>query len=117
MTEAKNTNGALPPKNARVLIPCLVHPGMFRDEWIVVIDAADRNHPERRIEVQMFADVPEVTQLEGAPARGAPVKGWLRTTFAGTENGLALVVLPQVAPAVGEYLLIEPARVKQETAA
>src|SRR5260370_11995877 len=91
----------------RVLIPCRVLPGWLKDEWIILIDAIDRNTRTARIEVQMFADTTEVVDLEGTPTKKQPVKGWVRVSLAREEGDLSLVVLPQLGIPVGEYLLIE----------
>jgi hypothetical protein len=87
---------------------------MFRDEWLVFIDAVDPKNPGHTIEVQMFADARDVLRLEGTLARRQPVRGWLRVERAGEENGLALILLPQFAQPVGTYLLLKKELVEQE---
>src|SRR6266478_6084657 len=106
MAEGKNDNvkGHMYPRS---LIPCRVVPGMFRDEWLLLIDAVDPKDLEKKIEVQMFADKPLVVRLEGTPTRDQPAKGWLKVYQVGIANGLARVLLPQFAQPVGEYLLIQ----------
>jgi hypothetical protein len=96
----------------RSLIPCRVIPGMFRDEWLLLIDAVDPKDPEKKIEVQMFADKPLVVRLEGTPTRDQPARGWLKVYQVGIANGLARILLP-----VGEYLLIQKDLVEPEVAA
>lgn len=88
---------------------------MFRDEWLVVIDAVDPSHPGQTMPVQMFADVRDVLRLEGTPSRGHPVKGWVRVERAGLRNGNALILLPQFAQPSGEYLLIDKDLVESES--
>src|SRR5207249_8545766 len=88
---------------SRVFIPCRVMPGWFREEWIVLIDAADPKNSGKTIEVQMFADATDVIDLEGTPTKEHPVKGYVRVSLAGSENGFALILLPQFGIPVGEY--------------
>jgi hypothetical protein len=106
-----------PPTYPECLVPCRVEPGIFRDEWIVLIDAADPKDPGRTIPTEMFADKRLVVGVEDTPARRQPVKGWLRATQMGTEDGLALILLPQYAFPGGTYLMIDKSLVKPEGAA
>ncbi len=110
-------NSEAPVKlHVRALIPCRVEPGMFPNEWLVFIDAADPKNPGQTFEVQMFAADREVPRLEGTPTRGHPVNGWVRVSRAKIENGLALILLPQFAQPVGTYLLIDKDKVLEEEA-
>jgi hypothetical protein len=47
---ADTENGPGVATSPYFLIPCRVEPGMFRDEWLVFIDAVDPKNPERTIE-------------------------------------------------------------------
>jgi hypothetical protein len=115
MTELKNGNPTGGRSYPRSLIPCRVVPGMFRGEWLVLIDSVDPKSPEKPLEVQMFADERDVVRLDGTPTREQPARGWVRVYQAGMENGLALILLPQFAQPVGTYLLIDKERVEQES--
>jgi hypothetical protein len=117
MEESRNGSGDERRGRPRFLIPCRVAPGMFHDEWLVLIEAAEPGEPRRTIEVQMFADARDVVRLEGTPTRERPVKGWVRVERAGLRDGLALILLPQFAQPVGTYLLINKDLVEQEVAA
>lgn len=117
MTDDTNKNRKWFHSPSLVLIPCRVVPGLFKDEWIVLIDAVDPKDPAKTIEVQMFADADLVEGLEGTPARKQPVKGWVRASLASIRDGLALILLPQFGVPVGEYLLMNKDLVRREDAA
>jgi len=95
-------------------IPCRVEPGMFREEWLVVVDAADPKNPQQSIQAQMFVDQRDVQRLEGTPARGQPTRGWLRVQRAGTQEGMAVIVLPQWAQPVGTTILVRDNLVEED---
>lgn len=116
MNETNGASKAFQPQ-PRSLIPCRVVPGMFRDEWLLLIDAVDFKDPEKKIEVQMFADKPLVVCLEGTPTKEQPARGWVKVYQVGTPNGLAQILLPQFAQPVGEYLFIDKDLVEPEVAA
>lgn len=88
---------------------------MFRDEWLVYLEAADPKDPDQTITVQLLVDQRDVTGLRGIPTKDTPVEGKLRVTLASTNKGFAQVVLPQPAVPVGDSMLIEEERVLQET--
>jgi hypothetical protein len=50
MAEAANSTVTSQANYHRVLIPCKVEPGMFRDEWLVLIDAVDPKDPTKTLE-------------------------------------------------------------------
>lgn len=117
MSETTSAVSTAPKPSPRFLIPCRVVPGMFRDEWLVFIDAVDPKNPGQPLEVQMWADARDVVRLEGTPTRQQPVKGWVKVERAGFEDGLALIVLPQFAQPVGTKLRINKDLVEQEEGA
>jgi hypothetical protein len=90
---------------------------MFRDEYLVHVDALDPQNPNQIIPVQLLVDQREVTSLRGKPKRNQPAEGWLRVALAGKEKGFVQVVLPQPASRGGENILVDESRVKQEAGA
>src|SRR2546422_10256456 len=88
-------------ESSRRYVPCRVEPGMFRDEWLVYVEAVNPQDPENKIRVQLLVDQREVAELQGTPRRHAPAAGWLRVSLASRARGLAQVVLPQPAIPVG----------------
>jgi len=115
MTESTNGNRKGGHSYPHFLIPCRVVPGMFRDEWLVLIDAVDPKNPGEPLEVRMFAHPLLVVRLEGTPTREQPVKGWVRVEQVGVQNGLAKILLPQFAQPVGTYLYINKDLVEEFT--
>jgi hypothetical protein len=87
-------------------VKCRLEPGMFKGEWLVVLDAFDPEN-ERDLKVQLFADLKEVAKVEGTPKRNQPVPGWLRVSLVKAKNRLAQVVLPQPATPIGETIFVK----------
>jgi hypothetical protein len=99
------------------LIQCRVQPGMFRDEYLVFVDAVDPQNPNQTVPVQLLVDQRQVTSVRGKPKRNQPANGWLRVAFARKEKGFIQVILPQPASPIGENILVDESRVKQEAGA
>jgi hypothetical protein len=59
-------------------IPCRVEPGMFRGEYLVFLDVADPENPEKLISAQALVDEHSIKNLGGIPRRHHPVPAWLR---------------------------------------
>ena len=79
---------------------------MFKEEWLVFLDAvAPENQQERQ--VQLFADVREVTRIHGTPRRNQPAPGYLRVSLVKAKNGFVQVVLPQPATPFGETIFVK----------
>jgi hypothetical protein len=98
------------------LVPCRVEPGMFRGEYLAVLEALNPTNPKERIRAQLFVDTRDVKGIQGVPERNQPVPGWLVVSLVRISNGLAQIVLPQPAQPFGENLLIEEAKVREEEA-
>src|SRR5688572_4450657 len=58
--------------NGMSYVRCQVEPGMFREEWLVWIDAVDPKNYSQPAKVQLFVDQREVTEVKGKPKRKAP---------------------------------------------
>jgi hypothetical protein len=95
-------------------IPCRVEPGMFKDEWLVRVDALNPENRDQTVAVQLFADARDVTGLHGEPRRNMPVNGWLVVSLAGQTQGLAEIVLPQPSQPLGETIVVHNDAVKTE---
>ena len=93
-------------KKDTCLIRCRLEPGMFKEEWLVSLDAIDPENQQER-KVQLFADEREVTRIHGTPRRNQPVQGHLRVSRVKAKNGVVLVVLPQPATPLGETILVK----------
>jgi hypothetical protein len=91
--------------NGSSYVKCRVEPGMFKDEWLVYIDAVD---PKDRqpAKVQLFVDVRDVRDVQGTPKRSEPAPAWLHVTLAAQRGDLASLVLPQPATPFGENILV-----------
>src|SRR5437870_807194 len=87
-------------KKDTCLVQCRLEPGMFKEEWLVFLDAVDPESQQER-QVQLFADVREVTRIHGTPRRNQPAPGYLRVSLVKAKNGFVQVVLPQPAMPFG----------------
>lgn len=88
------------------LVKCRLEPGMFKGEWLILLDATDPEN-QRDFSVQLFVDEREVARIQGTPKRNHPVSGWLRVSLVKARNELAQVVLPQPATPVGETIFVK----------
>lgn len=98
-------------------LKCRVEPGMFKDEWLVSIDALDPKDHQQPAKVQLFADRRLVTNVQGTPARKQPTWAWLRVGVVAVRGDLASIVLPQPATPFGEHVLVRNDLVKGAPAA
>ena len=87
-------------------VKCRVEPGMFRDEWLVHLDALDPKNPRQPTKVQLFVDQREVVEVKGTPKRNEPAPAWLCVALLGVRGNLANIVLPQPATPFGENVLV-----------
>jgi len=94
-------------------IPCQVQPGMFREEWLVFVQAINPDDPTQTVRVQLFADAREVSGVEGEPKHKQPVPAWLRVSLVRKKNGFAHVILPQPSTPIGEDILVDGKLVKR----
>jgi hypothetical protein len=95
-------------------IPCRVTPGMFRDEWLVFVDALSPDDPSQKIRAQLLVDHREVFGIHGTPQRNNPVDGWLRVSLIRSQGELAEIVLPQPSQPLGENVVVDKETVKKE---
>ena len=95
-------------------VPCRVEPGMFRTEWLVLLEAVDPRDPEKSVTVQLFADHRDVAGIRGNPKRNDPKPGWLRVEVGEKTKGLTRITLPQPAAPLGETVLVREDQVKHE---
>jgi hypothetical protein len=95
-------------------IPCRVEPGMFKDEWLVHVDALNPRNTEQTVPIQLFADARDVAGIRGSPRRNVPAEAWLVVSFAGQRKGLAEIVLPQPSQPLGETVAIPAGAVRME---
>lgn len=88
------------------LVKCRVEPGMFKGEWLVLVDAVnpETNAP---IPVQLFVDERELSRIRGTPKVNQPAEAWLRVSRIRAKGGVVQVVLPQPATPVGETVLVK----------
>jgi hypothetical protein len=98
-------------------VPCRVEPGMFRGEYLVFLDVADPDNPERMVKAQALVDERELKEIRGTPKRNSPVPAWLRVEVVGPERGFIRVALPQPAQPGGESVLVNENEVRQEVTA
>ncbi len=87
---------------------------MFRDQWLVYVDAVDPGNPGQKVHAQLLVDKRVVADARGEPKRNSPVPAWLRVSPMDKEGEFIRVILPQSATLVGSNVLIEEALVKQE---
>jgi len=87
---------------------------MFREEWLVYLDALNPNNPGETVRVQLLVDQREVSGIHGTPRRNNPAAGWLCVTLAGHRAGLAELILPQPAQPVGETVIVHEKEVREE---
>lgn len=98
---------------ARSFLKCRVEPGMFRDDFLVYLDAIDPKNHSQPAKVQLLVDQRELTKVKGKPKRNSPVEAWLRVTVAGRRGDIVSVVLPQPATSFGESILVPSDHVKK----
>jgi hypothetical protein len=105
--------GKKPAALSPCYVPCRVAPGMFRQEYLVYLDAAAPHNPNETAQAQLFVDEREVSNIDGIPNRDNPVPAWLCVTLIGQGNGWAEVVLPQPSQPFGERVLVASQTVKE----
>ncbi|MCI0637742.1 MAG: hypothetical protein L0Y72_02220 [Gemmataceae bacterium] len=79
---------------------------MFKEEWLVYVDAIDPSDYHRPVKVQLFVDGREVSHLKDTPKRNEPAWAWLQVSLVATRGQLASVVLPQPAIPFGANVLV-----------
>jgi hypothetical protein len=109
-TDRAKRNG----KAALGYIPCRVAPGMFREEWLVFVDALNPKDPNEKVPVQLLVDRREVAGIRGTPQDSQPADGWLCVSVVGHQGDLAEIVLPQPSQPLGENVLVAEKSVKRE---
>ncbi len=87
-------------------IPCQIAPGMFREEYLVYLDAAAPHDPSEKARAQLLVDQREVSGITGTPQRHHPARAWLRVTLLGRRADWSEVVLPQPSQPFGERVLV-----------
>jgi hypothetical protein len=85
-------------------IPCRIEPGMFREEFLVFLDAANPHDPNEKVKAQLLVDRRELSDIQGAPKRNDPARGWLRVTLIGQKGEWAEVVLPAYRQRIANVL-------------
>ena len=95
------------------LVPCRITPGMFREEYLVSVDALDPQNPSNIVKAQLLVDQREVSEIQGTPKRSQPATGWLRVTLVEKRGELANVVLPQPSQPLGERILVSAGTIKK----
>ncbi|HVS40373.1 MAG TPA: hypothetical protein VMS17_32750 [Gemmataceae bacterium] len=103
-----------PAKFTPCYIPCRIEPGMFREEFLVYLDAIDPSDPNKKVKAQLFVDQREVAGVSGAPKRHNPAPAWLRVTLVAEQGEWAEVVLPQPSQPLGERILIASESVREK---
>jgi len=83
---------------------CTVEPGMFRDEWLVLLEAIDPQENSRKIKVQLFADHRSVKEVAGTPKRREPVPALLKVSLMKRRGEFSQIVLPQPSVPIGPNL-------------
>lgn len=110
-------NGKKPKKSAHpdpsYLVPCHIAPGMFRDEFLVFVDAIDPRDPNKHVKAQLLVDQREVSGISGTPERSRPATGWLRVTLVEKHGAWANVVLPQPSQPLGESVVVAAGAMKK----
>jgi hypothetical protein len=86
---------------------------MFREEYLVYLDAANPHDPNQTARAQLLVDAREVSEISGTPHRNNPAHGWLRVTLLGQRGDWAEVVLPQPSQPFGERILVAGDSVKE----
>src|SRR5947207_1330119 len=95
-----------PTEFSTCYIPCRIEPGMFREEFLVCLDATSPHNPNEVVKAQLLVDQREVSGIQGEPKRNNPASGWLQVTFIGQRGEWAEVVLPQPSQPFGERILV-----------
>ena len=113
MARKKESKAKIPDDFPPCYIPCRIEPGMFREEFLVYLDARDPHNPNEQIRAQLLVDQREVSGVSGAPKRHNPADGWLRVTLVGRQGEWAEVVLPQPSQPLGERVLVARDSVKE----
>src|SRR5437588_8594667 len=99
MAQSKISN----PNQTRLrYLPCRVEPGMFKDEWLVFLNALNPENPSNVVKVQLLVDSRDVQGVQGKPQRNNPTGGWLRVILGGSEGKFVKIILPQPAQPFGE---------------
>jgi hypothetical protein len=113
MARRNGTKSKKPDDFPLCYVPCRVEPGMFREELLAYLEAANPRDPNQILNVQLLVDQRDVAEVRGTPKRHTPVAGWLRATLVGYVGEWAEVVLPQPSQPLGERVLVAGDSVKE----
>lgn len=92
--------------NSLFSIPCRVEPGMFKDEYLVYLDAHDPRSPGKPVKTQLLVDQREISGIHGTPKRNSPAPAQLRVTRLKSEGDWDVLILPQPCQPLGETILM-----------
>jgi hypothetical protein len=95
------------------LIRCRIEPGMFREEFLVYLNAIDPENPNKTVKVQLLVDRRELSNIHGTPKRHDPADGWLRATLSDRRGEWVQVILPQPSQPLGERIWVTGDSVKE----
>jgi hypothetical protein len=99
--------------NASWLVKCRVEPGMFKQDWLVYVDAVDPKNERQSAKVQLFADAREVVDVQGKPRRNEPAPAWLRVSLVAGRGELTNIILPRPAAPFGEHIVVRTEALKE----
>ena len=110
-------NGNKSASGTNHYIPCRLEPGMFRDEFLVFLDALDPKKPNEVTKAQLLVDRRDVAGIRGTPKRNNPAPGWLRIVLGGSEGDWEMVILPQPSQPLGQSIFLKKGSAKKEPSA
>ena len=87
-------------------IPCRVEPGMFKEEYLVYLEAFDPRSPGKPVRAQLLVDKREISTIQGTPKRNSPTPARLRVTRLKREGDWDVLILPQPCQPLGETILM-----------
>ena len=94
-------------------IPCRIEPGMFRQEYLVYLDAIDPDDPKKKVAAQLLVDERDVFDIHGTPRRNNPASAKLRVALVASHGEVANVILPQPSQPLGESILVAAESVRK----
>ena len=93
-------------EESMLFVPCRVEPGMFKEEYLVYLEAFDPRDPKTPVKAQLLADKREISGIQGTPKRNAPSPAQLRVTRLKREGDWDVLILPQPCQPLGEMILM-----------